>query len=186
MNPLGNPKLIILDRDGVINEDSDEYIKTPDEWIPIPGSLEAIAALNRAGYQVVVATNQSGLARGLYTETMLKQIHDRMQQQLAAVGGHFDGIFYCPHHPDDHCDCRKPNPGLLRQIAAQFHIEFKDALLVGDAKRDLDCAQAVGCSAVLVKTGKGLRTLAANPVWAASVAIYEDLAAVVAALTNSK
>lgn len=170
--------LVILDRDGVINEDSDEYIKTPDEWIPIPGSLEAIAKLNQAGHQVVVATNQSGIARGLYTEAELGEIHQKMKAMLQQVGGHLDGIFYCPHHPDEHCDCRKPKPGLLRQIADQFHTDFKDALLVGDAKRDIDCAHAMHCRAVLVRTGKGGRTLEYYPEWS-QTPIYDDLAAVV-------
>jgi D-glycero-D-manno-heptose 1,7-bisphosphate phosphatase len=172
--------LIILDRDGVINEDSDDYIKTPAEWIPIPGSLKAIAALNHAGYTVVVATNQSGIARGLYTEAGLAEIHATMQRQLAAVGGHIDAIFYCRHHPDEHCACRKPKPGLLLQIAAEFKIDIEKALMVGDAARDIECAQAVGCPAVLVKTGKGMRTLEAKNV--PDVPVFEDLAAVVAML----
>lgn len=167
--------LVILDRDGVINQDSDEYIKTPAEWIPIPGSLEAIAALNRAGHMVVVATNQSGIARGLFTEQDLAAIHTTMQQALADIGGHIDAIFYCPHHPDAHCQCRKPLPGLLRQIANQYQTDLSTALLVGDAARDIACAQAVGCPAVLVRTGKGLRTLQ-SPL---DVPVYDDLAAVV-------
>ncbi len=176
--------LIILDRDGVINEDSDDYIKTPAEWIPIPGSLKAIAALNHAGYQVAIATNQSGIARGLYTEAGLAEIHATLLLQLAAVGGHIDAIFYCPHHPDENCVCRKPKPGLLLQIAAQFKVDLKDALMVGDAARDIECAQAVGCPAVLVKTGKGMQVLATNN--APDVPVFEDLAAVVATLLSQK
>lgn len=170
--------LIILDRDGVINYDSDAFIKTPAEWIPIPGSLEAIAKLNHAGHTVVVATNQSGIARGLYTESDLAAIHEKMRTQLAAVGGHIDGIFYCPHGPDDGCACRKPKPGLLLQIAAQFQVDWKEALSVGDAARDIAAAQSVGCPAALVKTGKGLQTLAANAI-DADVPVFEDLADVV-------
>lgn len=172
--------LIILDRDGVINEDSDDYIKTPKEWIPIPGSLEAIAALNRAGHQVVVATNQSGIGRGLYSEADLAQIHATMHQHLLNVGGHIDAIFYCPHLPTANCACRKPKPGLLLDIAAQFHANLKDALMVGDASRDIECAHAAGCPAVLVKTGKGMSTLAENVTM--QVPVFENLAAVVAAI----
>jgi D-glycero-D-manno-heptose 1,7-bisphosphate phosphatase len=175
--------LIILDRDGVINEDSDAYIKTPAEWIPIAGSLDAIAALNRAGHTVVIATNQSGVGRGLYTEADLAEIHQRMQRELAAVGGHIDAIFYCPHHPDDHCVCRKPKPGLLHRIAEKLNTNFAEALMVGDALRDIECAKAVGCPAVLVKTGKGIQTLNAQKEnW--DVPVYDNLAAVVAMITQ--
>lgn len=170
--------LIILDRDGVINEDSDDYIKTPEEWLPIPGSLEAIAQLNRAGHQVVVATNQSGVGRGLYNEDTLKEIHATMERALAAVGGHLDGIFYCPHPPEANCSCRKPKPGLLFEIAKQFQTDLKNALMIGDAARDIDCAKAANCPAVLVKTGKGMRTLADSK--NLSVPVFENLAAVVA------
>lgn len=171
--------LILLDRDGVINQDSDEYIKTPDEWIPIPGSLEAIARLNHAGHQVVVVTNQSGIARGFYTEEMLGKIHQKMHDMLAEVGGHVDGIFYCPHHPDAGCECRKPKPGLLYQVADALQVDVSQGLMVGDARRDIECAHAVGCQAVLVRTGKGTRTLVSHPEWAAGVLVFDDLAAVV-------
>ncbi len=177
--------LIILDRDGVINEDSSEFIKSAAEWIPIPGSLTAIADLNRAGHTVVVATNQSGLARGLFSEADLNAIHQKMARALAAVSGHIDGIFYCPHHPDDHCDCRKPKPGLLLQIAQQFPTDFKDALLIGDAERDIACARAVNCPAVLVKTGKGLGTLTATDL-EQTVPVFADLAAVVTAILEHR
>lgn len=170
--------LIILDRDGVINQDSDDFIKTPAEWIPIPGSLNAIAALNRAGHTVVIATNQSGLARGLFTAQDLAQIHAKMQRALASVGGHIDAIFICPHHPDDHCDCRKPKPGLLWQIAEKYHTDLTKALMIGDAERDILCALAAHCPAALVKTGKGMNTLAVNPAWG-EVPVYDDLAAAV-------
>lgn len=170
--------LIVLDRDGVINHDSDEYIKTPDEWIPIDGSLEAIARLNQAGYRVVVVTNQSGVSRGYYNAEMLTKIHQKMTGMLEAVGGHLNGIFYCPHHPDDHCECRKPKPGLMHQVSEALQTDFSDALLIGDAKRDIDCAHAVNCKAVLVRTGKGERTLAYYPDWQLTP-IYDDLSAVV-------
>lgn len=170
--------LIILDRDGVINEDSDDYIKTPDEWIPIPGSLEAIAKLNQAGHQVVVVTNQSGIARGLYDEKTLDEIHVKMKRMLAEVGGHLDGIFYCPHHPDDQCDCRKPKPGLMHQVAEALQTNFHNALMVGDAERDIDCAHAAGCKAVLVLTGKGRRLLEHSPNWEKTPK-FEDLSCVV-------
>ncbi|MFT3741942.1 MAG: D-glycero-beta-D-manno-heptose 1,7-bisphosphate 7-phosphatase [Gammaproteobacteria bacterium] len=167
--------MIILDRDGVINEDSPHFIKNPAEWHPIPGSLEAIAALNRAGHQVVVATNQSGIGRGLFTEADLQQIHDKMQRALAEVGGHLDGIFYCPHHPDAGCDCRKPKPGLLHQIVAQFNIDLRQAVLIGDDERDIVCAQAVECPAILVTTGKGKNHVEKAASWN-HVRVFKNLA----------
>lgn len=177
--------LIILDRDGVINEDSDDFIKNPDEWIPIKGSLEAIAKLNQAGHKVVIATNQSGVGRGLYDEDMLKAIHDKMDKQLAEVGGHIDGVFYCPHHPDDGCECRKPKPGMMYQIAEAFQANLESALFVGDAKRDIDSAHAANCKAILVRTGKGLHTLKQMPDWAVCP-IYDDLASVVDAVLSGE
>lgn len=147
--------MIVLDRDGVINVESDAYIKSPDEWIPLPGSLEAIVALKKAGHTVVVATNQSGIARGYYTEEILAQIHAKFRQLLHELGGDVDGIFYCPHHPDDHCECRKPKAGLFHQIESAFTVDWSKAIAVGDALRDIQAAQAVGCRAVLVRTGRG-------------------------------
>jgi D-glycero-D-manno-heptose 1,7-bisphosphate phosphatase len=170
--------LIILDRDGVINEDSDDFIKTPAEWVAIPGSLEAIAALNRAGHQVVVATNQSGIARGLYTDNDLTAIHQKMIVALAEVGGYLDGIFYCPHHPDENCICRKPRSGMLMQIAEQFKINLQQALLIGDAERDITCARAVHCPAWLLRTGKGVRTLVSGSLLE-DVPVFDDLSAAV-------
>lgn len=142
---------IILDRDGVINVDSDLYIKTPDEWVAIPGSLEAIADLNRAGYQVLVATNQSGIARGLYDLAILDMIHEKMQHELAKVGGYIDAIFFCPHHPDDACDCRKPKPGMLYAMQEKFPIVFQDTYFVGDKWTDVEAARAVGCKPLFIK-----------------------------------
>ena len=151
-------KLVILDRDGVINEDSDAYIKSPAEWRPLPGSADAIARLNQAGYRVVVATNQSGLARGYFNADTLNAIHQRMREYLHQAGAHLDGIYVCPHGPDDGCDCRKPKPGLVDQIVADYG-EVTGVPLVGDSLRDLQAGQARGCQPVLVLTGKGSRTL---------------------------
>lgn len=151
-------KLIILDRDGVINEDSDEFIKSPSEWIPIPGSLEAIARLKRAHYQVVVATNQSGVARGLFDMDELNTIHMKMIQAIRQRGAELDGIFFCPHGPDDGCDCRKPKSGLFEQIAARLKMNLSGVFAVGDSERDLLAAREVGAQPVLVLTGKGKKT----------------------------
>lgn len=148
------PKLIILDRDGVINYDSNAYIKSVGEWVPIPGSLAAIAELNRQGYQVVVATNQSGIGRGLFDLVTLEQIHQKFIHELAKVGGKISGIFYCPHTPDDHCNCRKPQTGLLLQIAMQFHTDLQGVEFVGDSIRDVQAALTVGCYPILVGSGK--------------------------------
>lgn len=154
---------IILDRDGVINFDSEEYIKSPNEWLPIPGSLEAIAALNQSGFKVLVATNQSGIARGLYDVKMLIHIHIKLTQELAAVGGHITEIFFCPHHPDDACICRKPKPGMLEQIKNRYPIQLTETFFIGDSITDIQAAQTVGCKPILVLTGKGQTTLAENP-----------------------
>ncbi len=175
-------KLILLDRDGVINFDSDEYIKSPDEWAPIPGSLEAVARLKRAGYTVVVASNQSGVGRGLFNLNALHQIHEKMQHELARVGGKIDAIFFCPHKPEDHCACRKPKPGLLLEIANQFDCDLKNVPAVGDSLRDIEAAQAVGAKPVLVRTGKGEEVVKGGKLPAAGVEVHADLAAFVDAL----
>ncbi len=177
-------KTIILDRDGVINEDSDAYIKSPDEWRPIPGSLDAIARLNRAGFRVVVATNQSGIARGLFDLAMLQRIHQKMQDSLRQAGGRLDGIFFCPHGPDDHCDCRKPGTGLLQQIAEQFRIDLAGVPAIGDSLRDLQAAEGVGAQPILVLTGKGEKTLHALN-HDQRIPVYRDLAAAVDALLET-
>lgn len=143
-------KLIILDRDGVINYDSDEYIKSPAEWIPIPGSLEAIADLNRAGIKVAVATNQSGIGRGYFDIHTLINIIAKMEATLANVGGHFDAIFFCPHKPEDNCQCRKPQPGLLIQIGEYFKADLTQAIMVGDSLRDAKAAMSVGVKPIFV------------------------------------
>jgi len=175
--------LIILDRDGVINHDSDDFIKSPAEWEPIEGSLEAIARLNQAGYGVIVITNQSGVSRGLLnTETLIK-IHNKMRRMLAQVGGKIEAILYCPHGPDDHCECRKPLDGLFTELSTRLRVDLRDIPAVGDSLRDLQAAQSVGAKAILVKTGKGEKTLAAGI--PDNVAVYDDLAAVVADLLGA-
>lgn len=175
---------IVLDRDGVINHDSDSYIKSPHEWHPIEGSLGAIAKLTKAGYRIAVATNQSGLARGLFDETTLVAIHKKMLTMIAQNGGHIDGIFFCPHGPEDQCDCRKPKAGLLEQIEQRFSISLAGAPFVGDSRKDLQAAFAKACKPVLVLTGKGEKTqreIAGKREYAA-VPVYEDLASYARAL----
>ena len=148
-------KLVILDRDGTINIDSDEYIKSPEEWHPITGALEAIARLNHAGYHVVLATNQSGLGRGLFDMATLNAMHAKMNKLLTAVGGRVDAVFFCPHGPEDQCHCRKPLPGLFEQIGERLGIDLNGTHAVGDSLRDLLAGVSVGCSPHLVHTGKG-------------------------------
>lgn len=174
--PMNASKLVILDRDGVINEDSDAYIKTPGEWRPLPGSAEAIARLNRAGYRVVVATNQSGLARGYFDQAGLDAIHRTMAAHLATVGAHLSGVYFCPHGPDDGCQCRKPLPGLIDQIVAEYG-DVAGVPMVGDSLRDLEAGVARGCRPVLVLTGKGRRTLEKGlPETLGPVDIHDSLA----------
>ena len=151
-------KLVILDRDGVINLDSDAYIKSPDEWKPIPGSLDAIARLTQAGYQVAVATNQSGVGRGLFEMATLNAIHDKMHRAVGQAGGRIDAVFYCPHAQEDNCACRKPRPGLLEEIGRRFNASLKGVPCIGDSQRDLEAAAAVGGQPILVLTGKGAMT----------------------------
>lgn len=151
-------KLAIIDRDGVINYDSGQYIKTPAEWKPIPQSLEAIARLNHAGYRVVVATNQSGVGRGLFDMSTLNAIHDKMYRALATVGGRIDALFFCPHIDESNCDCRKPKPGMLLDIAKRFNVDLKNVPFIGDSLKDLQAAQAIGAKPILVLTGKGEKT----------------------------
>jgi D-glycero-D-manno-heptose 1,7-bisphosphate phosphatase len=155
-------KLIILDRDGVINFGSAQFIKSPEEWKPIPGSLEAIARLTREGWRVVVATNQSGLARGLFEMATLNAIHAKMHKAVAQAGGRIEAVFYCPHSADMDCDCRKPKPGLFEEIAARYGRDLQDVPAIGDSLRDLQAAESVGARPVLVKTGKGTKTLVAG------------------------
>ncbi|MBL0075519.1 MAG: D-glycero-beta-D-manno-heptose 1,7-bisphosphate 7-phosphatase [Rhodocyclaceae bacterium] len=177
-------KLVILDRDGVINLDSDQYIKSPEEWKPIPGSLEAIALLNQAGFRVVVCTNQSGIGRGLFDMDTLNAIHDKMIRALAQIGGHVDAIFFCPHTNADECDCRKPKPGMLREIEARFNVSLTDVPAIGDSLRDLQAAQEVGAKPVLVLTGKGKKTLA-DPLLPRRTPNFPDLASAVAQILKN-
>src|SRR4051812_45190144 len=174
-------KLVILDRDGVINHDSDSFIKSPAEWRPIAGSLEAIAQLNRGGYHVVLATNQSGIGRGLFEVSTLNAIHDRMHRALAQIGGRVDAIFFCPHAGDAGCNCRKPRSGLLDEIASRFNVVLKGVPCVGDALRDLQAAAAVGAAPILVRTGKGVKTEEAGGL-PEGTRIYDDLAAAARAI----
>ncbi len=174
-------KLIILDRDGVINHDSDKFIKSPDEWRPIPGSLEAIARLTQWGYRVVLATNQSGIGRGLFDMATLNAIHDKMNRAVSLAGGRIDAIFFCPHAADSTCDCRKPRPGMLQEIAARYNADLRGVPAIGDSLRDLQAAAAVGAQPILVLTGKGEKTRA-NPDLPQETLVFPDLAAAAAKL----
>jgi D-glycero-D-manno-heptose 1,7-bisphosphate phosphatase len=174
-------KLIILDRDGVINFDSDQFIKSPEEWKPIPGSLEAIARLNQAGYRVAVATNQSGIGRGLFDMPTLNAIHDKMHKSLAQVGGRVDAIFFCPHTNDANCECRKPKSGMIEEVAIRFGVSLKGVPAVGDSLRDLEAAGRLGAQPYLVLTGKGTKTQAKGGLPDGTL-IYPDLASVVSSL----
>jgi D-glycero-D-manno-heptose 1,7-bisphosphate phosphatase len=169
-------KLVILDRDGTINHDSDEYIKSPAEWKPIDGSLEAIARLTQAGYRIVVATNQSGIARGMFDTATLIAIHDMLQRAVAQAGGRIDAFFFCPHAADAGCDCRKPKPGMLIEVSRRFNVSLADVHMVGDARRDLEAAAAAGARPVLVLTGKGEKTRAEGNL-PKGTEVFADLAA---------
>jgi D-glycero-D-manno-heptose 1,7-bisphosphate phosphatase len=151
-------KLVILDRDGVINFDSDQYIKSPAEWRPIPGSIEAIARLHQGGWRIAVATNQSGIGRGLFDMATLNAINDKMMEMVFRQGGRIDALFFCPHTAAEACGCRKPRTGMFEEIAARFHTDLKGVPVVGDSLKDLQAADAVGAQPLLVLTGKGKRT----------------------------
>ncbi len=172
-------KICILDRDGTINADSAEYIKSPEEWQPLPGALEAIARINHAGWHVVVVTNQSGLGRGLFDVATLNAMHTKMHSMLAAVGARVDAIFFCPHAPEDVCRCRKPEPGLFEQISERYGVDLKGFPAVGDSARDLIAGVAVGCVPHLVQTGKAVvyRGRDLPPEFPAGTLVHEDLAA---------
>ena len=174
-------KLIILDRDGVINHDSDHYIKSPQEWIPIEGSLEAISQLNKAGYTLAIATNQSGIGRGYYDLATLDAMHFKMNNLLIPFGGHIDHIEFCPHTPDANCECRKPKSGMLDKIVKKYAVNPQNIVMVGDTMGDYQAANEAGMSFVLVKTGKGTRTLATGKL-PQMLSIYENLAAYVSDL----
>jgi len=169
-------KLVILDRDGTINHDSEHHVKSVDEWRPIKGSLEAIARLSQAGYRVVVVTNQSGIARGLLSSRTLFEIHDALQRAVAQHGGRVDAFFFCPHAADSACQCRKPLPGMALEVARRFNASLKDVYMVGDARRDLEAAHAAGARPVLVLTGKGRKTKADGEL-PAGTQVFPDLAA---------
>jgi D-glycero-D-manno-heptose 1,7-bisphosphate phosphatase len=175
-------RLVILDRDGVINEDSDAFIKSVDEWRPLPGSIDAIAALSRNGYTVAVASNQSGLARGLFARPALCNMHRKLRRLVAARGGRVDRIVVCPHGPDDGCHCRKPEPGLLLRLARHYGVSLDSVPVVGDSLRDLEAAAAVGAIPVLVRTGKGRKTESSLPVGLRDTRVFDDLAAFAAEL----
>ena len=179
-------KLIILDRDGVINEDSDEFIKSPDEWIPLPGSLEAIARLTNAGYRVVVATNQSGIARKLFDLPTLNAMHEKMYQLVGEHGGEIDAVLFCPHTDNDNCDCRKPKPGLLNAIAERLGTSLSGVPAIGDSLRDIQSAQAAGAMPILVRTGKGTRTLYAANGELEGVPVYCELSEAVNGLLRGE
>lgn len=172
---------LILDRDGVVNQDSAEYVKSVDEWIPISGSLAAIAQLCQAGFTVTIATNQSGIGRGYYTEQVLAAMHQKMNRLLEPLGGHIAHIAYCPHLPDAGCACRKPLPGLLYQLEQQTGLSLQQAVMVGDSLRDLQAAQAAGVMPVLVLTGNGDKTRQ-KAEFDTSIAVFDDLAAVAQSL----
>ena len=174
-------KLIILDRDGVINFDSAQFIKSPDEWKPIPGSLEAIARLCQADYRVVVATNQSGVGRGLFDMSMLNAIHDKMHKAVAQAGGRIDAIFYCPHTAEANCNCRKPKGGMIEEIAERYNMNLQGVPAIGDSLRDLESAAPLGVLPILVLTGKGAKTRTKGGLPVGTL-IYPDLAAAVAIL----
>ena len=175
-------KLVILDRDGTINRASDQFVKSPEEWHPLPGALEAIGRLNHAGYHVVLATNQSGLGRGLFDVAALNSVHERMMKALALHGGRIDAVFYCPHAPDEACHCRKPEPGLLEQIAHRFGVSLGGVPYIGDSLRDMQAAAAAGCEPHLVCTGRHPELLGhsqAPEPFPAGTRVYADLAACV-------
>lgn len=166
-------KYVLLDRDGVINYDSDDYIKSPKEWLPIEGSLEAIALLNKNGFKVAVISNQSGIARGYYSIETLNAMHEKMQTLLAEKGGKIEAIYFCPHAPNDNCSCRKPKTGLLELFSAEKNISLKSIFFIGDSLTDIKAAQAVAAIPLLVKTGKGLKTISENP--HLDIPVFENL-----------
>ncbi len=179
---LAKKGLIILDRDGVINHDSDQFVKSPAEWLPIGGSIAAIAALSKAGYTVAVASNQSGLARGLFDRRALRAMHHKLRKLVAAEGGRVDRIVVCPHGPNDGCNCRKPKPGLLLRLARYYGTELTGVPAIGDSLRDLQAALTVGARPILVRTGNGVDTEMSLPEKFGDVEVFDDLAAVAAML----
>jgi len=181
---MADKGLIILDRDGVINRDSREFVKTTDEWIPLPGSVEAIAELSRAGYTVTVASNQSGLARGLFDRNALRAMHRKLRKLVAATGGHVDRIVVCPHGPEDGCECRKPRPGLLHRLARYYDSDLAGVPVIGDSLRDLQAAAAAGARPILVRTGNGRKAATSLNGELAGTEVFDDLAAAAAVLVQ--
>lgn len=177
-------RLVILDRDGVINEDSDDFIKSPDEWIPIPGSLEAIARFNHLGFKVAIVTNQSGLARGLFSIDALNAIHQKLYNELERLGGQVELIAFCPHGPADGCFCRKPEPGLLYEVKDRLGFNLHDVPVIGDSLRDIISAQKAGAAPILVKTGKGMKTLEKHEKDLSDVRIVENLSEAARIITS--
>lgn len=177
-----NRGLVILDRDGVINHESSAFVKTPAEWLPLPGSIEAIAALSKAGFAVAVASNQSGLGRGLFDRNALRAMHRKLRKLVSLAGGRIDRIVVCPHGPDDGCSCRKPKPGLLHRLGRYFDADLDDVPVIGDSLRDLEAAAAAGARPILVRTGNGRRTEAALKGALANTDVFDDLAEAAAAL----
>lgn len=175
--PTPNRGLVVLDRDGVINRDSTEFVKSPTEWVPIPGSIDAIAALDKAGYTVAVASNQSGLGRGLFDRSALRAMHRKLRKLVANAGGRVDRIVVCPHHPDDGCACRKPEPGLLYRLSRHYRIDLAGIPMVGDSLRDLEAAARVGARPILVRTGNGRKTERMLRGSLVDIDVFDDLAA---------
>lgn len=177
-------KLVILDRDGVINQDSPDYIRSAREWQPIEGSLEAMARLTHSGYHIVIASNQSGIGRGLFSYDDLFAMHDKLVRLLAEAGGRVDGIFFCPHAPDDGCDCRKPATGMFREIARRLQVTLTQVPVIGDSLKDVRAARAAGARPILVRTGVGRETELASDSTLVEVPVFDDLAAVASELTG--
>lgn len=184
MPRAGTRGLVILDRDGVINRESDEFVKTPDEWIPLAGSIEAIASLSQAGFTVAVASNQSGLARGLFDRNALRAMHRKLRRLVSSAAGHIDRIVVCPHGPDDGCDCRKPSPGLLYRLGRHYQTALAGVPVIGDSLRDLEAAARAGARPILVRTGNGRKTERALAGPLAATEVFDDLAAAAAVLAR--
>lgn len=182
VSTLSANRLVILDRDGVINRESSDFVKSADEWLPLQGSIEAIALLSKAGFSVAIASNQSGLARGLFDMSALDEMHGKLHSLVADAGGRIDHIAICPHGPDDNCACRKPLPGLLQQIGDEFKVSLADAPVIGDSLRDLQAARSVHARPILVRTGNGRKTEDSLPDELSTIEVYDDLGAAVTAL----
>lgn len=177
VSEVGSRGLLILDRDGVVNQDSPNFVRSADEWLPLPGSIAAIAQLSRAGYTVAIASNQSGLGRGLFDRNALRSMHRKLRRLVSNEGGRIDRIVVCPHGPDEGCNCRKPKPGLLLRLARHYGVSLGGVPVIGDSLRDLQAAAAAGATPILVRTGNGKKTLMNLPVALRDVPIYDDLAA---------